>query len=93
MFWPFLAALSEVFPTWSTATSGVELGGFLGVAAGFGGMLDGLGGRVGKYGWGGWLVVDGLSLPVGSLVVLAPDAGLFFSFPLPSLCSLQRLQL
>ena len=83
MFWPFLAALSKAFPPQSTTTSGVELGGFLDVVARFREMLDSLGGRVRKDGWGGWSVVDGLSLPVGSSVVLAPDAGLFFSFPLP----------
>ena len=45
-------------------------------------MVDGLGGRVGKDGWGGGAVVDGLSLPVGtSSVVLAPDAELSFDLP------------
>ena len=42
-------------------------------------MLEGLGGRVGKDGWGGGVVVDGLILPVDSSVMLAPDAGLVFS--------------
>ena len=82
MFQRFLAALSEAFPTQSTAPSGAELEGFLDVVAGFGGMLDSLGGRVGKDGWGGWSVVDGLSLPVGNSVMLPPDTGLFFSYPL-----------
>ena len=49
------------------------------VEAGFKGMLEGLGSRVGKDGWGGGAVVDGLILLVGSSVVLAPDAGLAFS--------------
>ena len=45
-------------------------------------MLVGLDGRVGNDGWGRRSVVDGLSLPVEHSVVLAPNAGLFFNFPL-----------